>query len=92
MVRPAPQQPRIFAAVRAALDRGRPGAAGPATRVKRAREEVEEGSDYSLLIFQSDGRKQTLVSGVTLSNVRRRAAQFVNLSYWMVSNLPARAS
>ncbi|MGV8832380.1 MAG: GNAT family N-acetyltransferase [Devosia sp.] len=53
------------------------------TRVKRARQEAEEGTDYSLFIFQSDGHKETLVGGITLSNVRRRAAQFVNLGYWM---------
>lgn len=52
-------------------------------RVKRAREEAEEGTDYSLFIFQPDGRRETLVGGVTLSNIRRRAAQFVNLGYWM---------
>jgi ribosomal-protein-alanine N-acetyltransferase len=53
-----------------------------ATRVKRAREEAEEGSDYSFFIFLADG-SDTLVGGVTLSNIRRRAAQFVNLGYWM---------
>ncbi len=53
------------------------------SRVKRAREEAEEGTDYSLFIFLSDARQQTLVGGVTLSNIRRRAAQFVNLGYWM---------
>lgn len=54
-----------------------------ATRVKRAREESEEGSDYSFFIFIEAGRQETLVGGVTLSNIRRRAAQFVNLGYWM---------
>jgi ribosomal-protein-alanine N-acetyltransferase len=54
-----------------------------ATRVKRAREEAEEGSDYSFFIFLVAGRQETLVGGITLSNIRRRAAQFVNLGYWM---------
>lgn len=54
-----------------------------ATRVRRAREEAEEGTDYSFLIFIPQGQHQTLVGGVTLSNIRRRAAQFVNLGYWM---------
>lgn len=54
-----------------------------ATRVKRAREEAEEGTDYSLFIFLAQGGQETLVGGITLSNVRRRAAQFVNLGYWM---------
>lgn len=53
------------------------------TRVKRAREEAEQGSDYSFFIFLTGGRQETLVGGITLSNVRRRAAQFVNLGYWM---------
>ena len=54
-----------------------------ATRVKRASAEAEEGSDYSFFIFLNGGRQETLVGGITLSNVRRRAAQFVNLGYWM---------
>ncbi|WP_244542327.1 GNAT family N-acetyltransferase [Devosia psychrophila] len=54
-----------------------------AMRVKRARVEAEEGTDYSFFIFLTDGGQQTLVGGVTLSNIRRRAAQFVNLGYWM---------
>src|SRR5690606_35898890 len=49
---------------------------------KSAREEAEAGSDYSFFIFLDDG-SNTLVGGITLSNVRRRAAQFVNLGYWM---------
>ncbi|UXN73707.1 GNAT family N-acetyltransferase [Devosia sp. A8/3-2] len=52
-----------------------------AARVRRAREEAEEGSDYSFFIFTDDAA--TLVGGITLSNIRRRAAQFVNLGYWM---------
>lgn len=54
-----------------------------ATRVKRAREEAEEGTDYSFFIFLTAGGKETLAGGITLSNIRRRAAQFVNLGYWM---------
>lgn len=56
-----------------------------ATRVKRAREEAEQGTDYSFFIFLPGGRGrgETLVGGITLSNIRRRAAQFVTLGYWM---------
>ncbi|WP_248305237.1 MULTISPECIES: GNAT family protein [unclassified Devosia] len=54
-----------------------------ASRVKRAREEAEQGSDYSLFIFHPQGDRQVLVGGITLSNIRRRAAQFVTLGYWM---------
>lgn len=53
------------------------------TRVKRAREEAEEGTDYSFFVFLASGGRETLVGGITLSNIRRRAAQFVNLGYWM---------
>lgn len=52
-------------------------------RVRRARQEAEEGSDYTFFIFLPDGRKEILAGGITLSNIRRRAAQFVNLGYWM---------
>lgn len=52
-----------------------------ASRLKRGREEARAGTDYSFFIFtRSEDR---LVGGITLSNVRRRAAQFVNLGYWM---------
>lgn len=52
-------------------------------RVRRARQEAEEGSDYTFFIFLPEGRKEVLAGGITLSNIRRRAAQFVNLGYWM---------
>ena len=54
-----------------------------ASRVKRAREEADQGTDYSLFIFSRQGDRQVLVGGITLSNIRRRAAQFVTLGYWM---------
>lgn len=53
------------------------------TRVRRARQEAEEGSDFSFFVFVTEGGNETLVGGITLSNIRRRAAQFVNLGYWM---------
>ena len=52
-------------------------------RVRSARDEAERGTDYALFIFVGEGSSQSLVGGITLSNVRRRAAQFVNLGYWM---------
>jgi len=52
-------------------------------RVRRSREEAEAGTDYSLFVYRTDGRRDVLVGGITLSNIRRRAAQFVNLGYWM---------
>ncbi|MBE7733844.1 GNAT family N-acetyltransferase [Devosia faecipullorum] len=52
-------------------------------RVRRARQEAEEGTDYTFFMFLPEGRKEVLVGGITLSNIRRRAAQFVTLGYWM---------
>ena len=52
-------------------------------RVRRARQEAEEGTDYTFFVFLENGRQQQLVGGITLSNIRRRAAQYVNLGYWM---------
>lgn len=51
------------------------------SRLKRGREEAKAGSDYSFFIFTR--AEEQLVGGITLSNIRRRAAQFVNLGYWM---------
>ncbi|WP_417309792.1 GNAT family N-acetyltransferase [Devosia sp.] len=53
------------------------------SRIRRSAQEARAGTDYSFFIFTTiDGREQ-LVGGITLSNLRRRAAQFVNLGYWM---------
>lgn len=54
-----------------------------AARLKRGRQEARAGTDYTFFIFLRDGGKEALAGGVTLSNVRRRAAQFANLGYWM---------
>lgn len=55
-----------------------------AYRLRRGREEAREGSDYTFFIWlrQRPGA-DVLVGGITLSNLRRRAAQSVNLGYWM---------
>lgn len=54
-----------------------------AERLRRGREEARAGTDYAFFIFlRADGSEQ-LVGGLTLSNVRRRAAQYVTLGYWM---------
>src|SRR5262245_60130934 len=45
-----------------------------AARLRRGREEAKAGTDYAFFIFtRSD---EELVGGITLSSVRRRAAQF----------------
>jgi ribosomal-protein-alanine N-acetyltransferase len=52
-------------------------------RLARGREEAKRGTDYSFLIFETTGKGEVLVGGLTLSNIRRRAAQHGNLGYWM---------
>ncbi|RYE07905.1 MAG: GNAT family N-acetyltransferase [Hyphomicrobiales bacterium] len=52
-------------------------------RLLRGRQEARRGTDYSFLLFDKTGRKEILVGGLTISNVRRRAAQFATLGYWM---------
>lgn len=54
-----------------------------AARVRRGWSEARAGTDYGFLIFKTTNGGEQLVGGVTLSNVRRRAAQFANLGYWM---------
>jgi [ribosomal protein S5]-alanine N-acetyltransferase len=52
-------------------------------RLWRGRQEARKGTDYSFLVFEKTGTGQRLVGGLTVSNVRRRAAQFATLGYWM---------
>lgn len=43
--------------------------------------EARDESGFSFLIFEADGGE--LLGGITLSNIRRRAAQTGTLGYWM---------
>jgi [ribosomal protein S5]-alanine N-acetyltransferase len=52
-------------------------------RLRRGREEARAGTDYAFFIFLREPGAERLVGGLTLSNVRRRAAQYVTLGYWM---------
>jgi len=52
-----------------------------ASRLRRGREEARAGTDYTFFIF--DRADSDLLGGITLSNIRRRAAQFASLGYWM---------
>ncbi|MDR3476018.1 MAG: GNAT family protein [Devosia sp.] len=52
-------------------------------RLNRGRREAAQGTDFNFLVFDTQGRREVLVGGLTLSNIRRRAAQHVNLGYWM---------
>jgi ribosomal-protein-alanine N-acetyltransferase len=53
------------------------------TRLWRGREEARKGTDYAFMLFAKDRGREVLVGGLTISNVRRRAAQFATLGYWM---------
>jgi ribosomal-protein-alanine N-acetyltransferase len=53
------------------------------TRLMRSRREALLGTDYTFLIFEKQARGEVLVGGLTISNIRRRAAQYANLGYWM---------
>jgi ribosomal-protein-alanine N-acetyltransferase len=52
-------------------------------RLSRSRAEARHGTDFSFLVFERTGSGQRLVGGLTVSNIRRRAAQFATLGYWM---------
>jgi ribosomal-protein-alanine N-acetyltransferase len=54
-----------------------------AARLRRAREEARAGTDYTFFIFVGSPEGERLVGGISLSNIRRRAAQSVTLGYWM---------
>jgi ribosomal-protein-alanine N-acetyltransferase len=52
-------------------------------RLWRGRQEAKRGTDFSFLIFEKTEHGEVLVGGLTISNIRRRAAQYANLGYWM---------
>lgn len=52
-------------------------------RLWRGRQEARRGTDYAFLVFEKSTKGEVLVGGLTISNVRRRAAQFATLGYWM---------
>lgn len=52
-------------------------------RLVRGQAEARNGTDYSFLIFEHLEDGEVLVGGLTISNIRRRAAQFATLGYWM---------
>jgi len=53
------------------------------TRLVRGRGEARRGTDFSFLIFEQTAGGEVLAGGLTISNIRRRAAQYANLGYWM---------
>lgn len=53
------------------------------TRLRRSRQEAGLGTDYTFFIFAGRDDQGDLLGGLTISNIRRRAAQFANVGYWM---------
>lgn len=52
-------------------------------RMKRARKASIHGTEFTFFVFSDGPAGNELLGGVTLSNIRRRVAQQVNLGYWM---------
>lgn len=52
-------------------------------RIRRYAKEAAEQSGYTFFLILSDDATTELVGGLTLSNIRRRAAQAASLGYWM---------
>ncbi len=51
--------------------------------VRRSLRQARRGGEYSFLLFDISASDETLIGGLTLSNVRYRAARHANLGYWM---------
>lgn len=52
-------------------------------RLFRGRSEALRGTDFTFLVFDKTGPREQLAGGLTISNIRRRAAQHGSLGYWM---------
>jgi len=52
-------------------------------RVRLAQREMRRGNEFCFLLFDIKDANEILVGGLTLSNVRYRAARHANLGYWM---------
>ncbi len=59
-------------------------------RLNRGRQAALAGTDYAFFLFEKTPADEILVGGLTISNVRRRAAQFGTLGYWMGSDFAGR--
>lgn len=55
-------------------------------KVRASRNIAIKGQEFSFLIFSIDQNHETLMGGITLSNIRYRAAQQANLGYWLGQN------
>ena len=52
-------------------------------RLQRGRREARAGTGFSFFIFVEEDGQLRLAGGITLSSIKRRAAQYVILGYWM---------
>jgi [ribosomal protein S5]-alanine N-acetyltransferase len=59
-------------------------------RIRRYAKEAAEQAGYTFFILVGAGPQPELVGGVTLSNIRRRAAQAASLGYWMSAEFAGR--
>lgn len=57
-------------------------------RIDRTNQEISEDMSYPFLIFERTGG--TLLGGINLANIRRRAAQSGTLGYWMGEGFASR--
>lgn len=55
-------------------------------RLRRGHKQSISGTEFTFFIYVADEGTLRLAGGVTLSNIRRRVAQQVNLGYWMGVN------
>ncbi len=55
-------------------------------RVRRAIRDAKAATEFSFLLFKTESRSERLIGGLTLSNIRYRAARHANLGYWMGVN------
>lgn len=57
-----------------------------AERIRRAAQQIADNSEYSFFLFDVSSGAEQLLGGLTLSNIRYRAACHANLGYWMGVN------
>ncbi len=54
-----------------------------AERIRRAGQMIADNSEFSFFLFDISSGTEGLLGGLTLSNIRYRAACHANLGYWM---------
>ena len=54
-----------------------------AERIRRASQQIADNAEFSFFLFDMSSGAERLLGGLTLSNIRYRAACHANLGYWM---------